>query len=81
MVFRGFETPPTVVHPRAEFIDENDSVVRPDTDRMLATSNHSWVRAFQTLQAMRTGDLDRRGLGLSPALLEDCSFKSSPIPK
>lgn len=51
----AFETlapPPTVVHPKAEFIDEDGRVIGPDGDRMRATSDRSWIRAFQTLQAM-----------------------------
>jgi len=50
--FESFETPPAIVHPKAEFIDQDGNVLRPDLDRMHASSDHAWIRAFQTLQAM-----------------------------
>jgi glycosyltransferase involved in cell wall biosynthesis len=50
--FNAFRLPPTIVHPRAEFIDQNGLVIAPDMDRMHASSDYSWIRAFQTLQAM-----------------------------
>ncbi len=50
--FDTFESPPALVHPKAEFIDEDGQVIRPDMDRMRADSNYSFVRAFQTLQAL-----------------------------
>jgi hypothetical protein len=50
--FNAFDVPPAIVHPKAEFIDEEGQVIRPDMDRMHASSNYSWIRGFQTLQAM-----------------------------
>lgn len=52
VAFERFDTPPAIVHPRAEFIDENGLTIRADMDRMHADSDQSFVRAFQTLQAM-----------------------------
>ena len=34
---------------------------------------------FLHLQSLRTGDLDRRGLGLSPAMLEDCCINAESL--
>ena len=39
----------------------------------------SAMEDFQDLQAMRNGDLDLRGLGLSPAMLEDCCINSESL--
>ena len=50
--FDGFETPPSIVYPRAEFIDEDGLVIRPDTDGMHADSDQPFIRAFKALQAM-----------------------------
>lgn len=50
--FDGFETPPALVHPRAEFIDEAGCSIRLDDDRLQAGSRYSWIRAFQALQTM-----------------------------
>jgi len=50
--FKAFRLPPAIVHPKAEFIDENGIVIGPDMDSMRASSDYSWIRAFQTLQAM-----------------------------
>jgi glycosyltransferase involved in cell wall biosynthesis len=50
--FETFRSPPAIVHPKAEFIDEDGVVVGPDGDRMHADSGYSFVRAFQALQAM-----------------------------
>lgn len=51
-IFDSSEVPPALVHPRADFIDDEGRVIRPDNDRMAAGSELSWVRAFQVLQAM-----------------------------
>lgn len=50
--FKTFRVPPAIVHPKAEFIDQDGLVIRADRDRMHADSNYSFIRAFQTLQAM-----------------------------
>jgi glycosyltransferase involved in cell wall biosynthesis len=50
--FQEFETPPGVIYPKAEFIDEDGHCTGPDPSRMQASSNHSFVRAFQVIQGM-----------------------------
>jgi glycosyltransferase involved in cell wall biosynthesis len=50
--FDTFGTPPAIVHPKGEFIDEDGMVIGPDTDRMHADSDYSFIRAFQALQEM-----------------------------
>ena len=50
--FDSLTKPPAIVYPRAEFIDQNGNVIRPDMDRMRASSEHGFIRAFQALQGM-----------------------------
>ena len=50
--FQEFETPPGVIYPRAEFIDQDGRTVGLDGSRMQTTSNHPFVRAFQVIQGM-----------------------------
>ena len=50
--YDSFEPPPAVVHPEAEFIDENGLMIEPETDRMHADSRYSFIIAPQALQAM-----------------------------
>ncbi|MDB4278686.1 glycosyltransferase [Deltaproteobacteria bacterium] len=50
--FDSFGSPPAIVHPKAEFIDEDGLVIGPDRDSMRADSEYPFIRAFQTLQAM-----------------------------
>jgi glycosyltransferase involved in cell wall biosynthesis len=50
--FQEFDTPPAVIYPKGEFIDENGLRLGPDVSGMHATSNHSFIRAFQALQGM-----------------------------
>jgi len=50
--FQEFETPPGVIYPKAEFIDQNGIGIGPDVSRMHTDSSHSFVRAFRAIQGM-----------------------------
>ena len=50
--FQEFRTPPGVIYPKAEFIDQDGLPMGPDADRMHTDSNYSFVRAFQAIQGM-----------------------------
>jgi glycosyltransferase involved in cell wall biosynthesis len=50
--FNGFATPPAVVYPKAEVIDENGLIIGPDMARMHADSDYRCIRGFQALQGM-----------------------------
>lgn len=50
--FESYETPPVIVYPRSEFIDENGQVLRADRRSMHATSSSPAIRVFWAVQAM-----------------------------
>jgi glycosyltransferase involved in cell wall biosynthesis len=50
--FQEFKTLPGLIYPKAEFIDQDGLSLGPDTSRMHADSNDSFVRAFQVIQGM-----------------------------
>ncbi|MGB3246099.1 MAG: glycosyltransferase [Sulfitobacter sp.] len=49
---QGFQEDSSIVYPGAEFIDENDEVIRTDTDRQATSSDSPFVRSFEVLQTM-----------------------------
>lgn len=50
--FESYETPPVIVYPRSEFIDEDGEVLRADRNSMHATSSSPAVRVYRAVQAM-----------------------------
>jgi glycosyltransferase involved in cell wall biosynthesis len=50
--FEAFETPPGVIYPKAELIDQDGLPLGLHDSRMYANSAHSFVRAFQAIQGM-----------------------------
>ncbi len=50
--FDACDTPPAVIYPKAEFIDESGEIIAPDVTRMHTTSDHPFVRAFEALHGM-----------------------------